>query len=56
MTNRQIADVMQVSDGRVRYRLTLLYRTMKVEGRAKAVERAREMRITIPIDLRSTAP
>jgi len=54
LTNRQIAEVMQVSVGRVRYRLTLLYRTLGVEGRAQAVERAREMQVTIPIDQRGT--
>jgi DNA-binding CsgD family transcriptional regulator len=54
LTNRQIAEVMQVSVGRVRYRLTLVYRTLGVEGRAQAVERAREMQVTIPIDQRGT--
>ena len=54
LTNRQIAEVMQVSVGRVRYRLTLLYRTLGVEDRAQAVERAREMQVTIPIDQRGT--
>jgi DNA-binding CsgD family transcriptional regulator len=56
LTNRQIADVMQVSNGRVRYRLTLLYRTLGVDGRAQAAERARELKVTIPIDERGTAP
>ena len=55
LTNRQIADVMQVSVGRVRYRLTLLYRTLGVDGRAQAVARARAMQSTIPIDLCGTA-
>jgi DNA-binding CsgD family transcriptional regulator len=55
LTNRQIADVMQASVGRVRYRLTLLYRTLGVDGRAQAVARARAMPSKIPIDLCGTA-
>jgi DNA-binding CsgD family transcriptional regulator len=55
MSNRQIADLLQVSAGSVRYRLTLLYRTLGVDGRARAVERAREMQLAIPIDQRGTA-
>lgn len=56
MSNRQIADLLQVSAGSVRYRLTLLYRTLGVAGRAQVLERAREMQLTIPIDQRGTAP
>jgi DNA-binding CsgD family transcriptional regulator len=56
LTNRQIADVMQVSHGRVRYRLSLLYRTLGVDGRAHAVERAGQLKISIPIDQRGTSP
>jgi len=56
LTNRQIADVMQVSSGRVRYRLSLLYRTLGVAGRTQAAQRAQELKLTIPIDERGTAP
>jgi DNA-binding CsgD family transcriptional regulator len=56
MTNRQIAELMQVSPGRVRYRLSLLYRTLGVNGRAQAVERAANQKVSIPIDQRGTSP
>lgn len=56
LTNRQIAELMHVSLGRVRYRLSLLYRTLGVGGRAQAVERAANQKVSIPIDQRGTSP
>jgi DNA-binding CsgD family transcriptional regulator len=49
LTNRQIGQVMRISDGRVRYRLTLLYRSLGVNNRLQAVDRARELRRVMPI-------
>jgi DNA-binding CsgD family transcriptional regulator len=56
MSNRQIADLLQVSHGTVRYRLTRLYRSLDAHGRDEAVSRARQLGIALPIDLRGTAP
>ena len=56
MSNRQIADRLQVSQGTVRYRLTRLYRSLGVHARDEAVSRARELGIALPTDLRGTGP
>ena len=56
LSNRQIAELLQVSQGTVRYRLTRLYRSLDVHGRAEAVDRARQLGMALPIDLRGTAP
>ena len=56
MTNQQIAELMQISPGSVRYRLSLLYRSFGVSGRAEAVERAGELGLSMPFAPRGTSP
>lgn len=41
LTNQEIADAASVSEATVKYRLTRLYRHLRVRGRAEAVERIR---------------
>lgn len=41
LTNQEIADAASVSEATVKYRLTRLYRDLRVRGRADAVERVR---------------
>lgn len=41
LTNQEIADAASVSEATVKYRLTRLYRDLRVHGRAEAVERVR---------------
>ena len=43
MTNPQLAEALTISEAGVRYRLTHLYRTLKVKGRAEAVARAKAL-------------
>jgi DNA-binding CsgD family transcriptional regulator len=42
-TSPQMAEALSISEAAVRYRLTRLYRTLKVHGRTEAVARARAM-------------
>jgi DNA-binding CsgD family transcriptional regulator len=43
LTNPQLAEALTISEAGVRYRLTRLYRTLKVSGRAEAVARAKTL-------------
>ena len=43
LTNQQLAEALTISEAGVRYRLTRLYRTLKVNGRVEAVARAKAL-------------
>jgi hypothetical protein len=54
LSNRQIAETMRMPESTVRYRLSRLYRALRVHGRHEAVARARDLNMALPVETRAT--